>query len=257
MEEMGEGGIARHSRHRGIAALPPVIWSVGVAAVAVCALCVVPVVGLGAGARPLVAASTHVQSRPAAAEAGFVPLFDGKTFDGWDGDTTATWRIVDGALVGGSLETRVPHNEFLATRREFDDFILRVQFKLLGSEGLINAGVQVRSQRVPNHYEMVGYQLDLGDPNWWGSLYDESRRNRLLAQSDLSVIARVLERNDWNDYEIRCEGRRIVATINGAQTIDYTEPDADIPQHGRIALQIHGGGKAEVWYRDIRIRPLR
>ena len=119
----------------------------------------------------------------------------------------------------------MPHNEFLATTREFGDFVLKVQFKLLGTEGFINAGVQLRSQRVPGHYEMVGYQLDLGDPNWWGSLYDESRRNRVLAQSDMAVVNRVLRRGDWNDYEIRCEGRRIVAFINGAQTIDYTEPD--------------------------------
>ncbi len=252
------GGTAwrsRHSRRRGIAAGPWLSRLVGVLVAGFGALWVMSSAGLDAGSR-----GTSDAARPqpvsAAGEAGFVPLFDGKSFDGWDGDTVGTWRIVDGALVGGSLETRVPHNEFLATTREFDDFVLRVQFKLLGTEGLINAGVQVRSQRVPNHYEMVGYQLDLGDPNWWGSLYDESRRNRLLAQSDLAVIARVLKRNDWNDYEIRCEGRRIVAAINGAQTIDYTEGDMDIPQRGRIALQIHGGGKAQVWYRDIRIRPL-
>ena len=190
-------------------------------------------------------------------EAGFIPLFDGTSFAGWDGDTTRTWRIVDGALVGGSLEEKVPHNEFLATTREFGDFVLKLQFKLLGTEDFINAGVQFRSQRVPSHYEMVGYQADLGDPNWWGSLYDESRRNRLLAQSDLSVVNRVLRRGDWNDYEIRCEGSRIVVSINGAQTIDYPEPYTSIPQRGRIALQVHGGGKVEVWYRNLRVRALR
>ena len=189
-------------------------------------------------------------------EAGLVALFDGASFAGWDGDTTRTWRIVDGAIVGGSLVEQVPHNEFLATTREFGDFVLKLQFKLLGTEGFINAGVQLRSQRVPGHYEMVGYQADLGDPNWWGSLYDESRRNRLLAQSDLAVVNRVLRRGDWNDYEIRCEGRRILVLINGAQTVDYTEADTTIPQRGRLALQVHGGGKAQAWYRQIRVRAL-
>lgn len=256
MEMGGAAWRSRHSRHRGIAASPWLSRFVGVLAVGFVALWVMSSPGLGAGSRGTSDAARPQPGFSPAAEAGFVPLFDGRTFDGWDGDTVGTWRIVGDALVGGSLDTQVPHNEFLATLREFDDFVLRVQFKLLGTEGLINAGVQVRSQRVANHYEMVGYQLDLGDPNWWGSLYDESRRNRLLAQSDLAVIARVLKRNDWNDYEIRCEGRRIVAAINGAQTIDYTEVDMDIPQRGRIALQIHGGGKAQVWYRDIRIRTL-
>jgi hypothetical protein len=187
---------------------------------------------------------------------GFTRLFDGRTFDGWDGDTQKTWRIEDGAFVGGSLTEEVPHNEFLATTREFSNFVLRLQFRLLGTEGFVNAGVQVRSQRVPDHYEMVGYQLDLGDPAWWGSLYDESRRNKVLAQSDMDTVNTVLRRGEWNDYEIRCEGPRVRAFINGAETIDYTELDASLAQTGRIGLQIHGGGKAEVWYRDIEIQVL-
>lgn len=39
--------------------------------------------------------------------------------------------------------------------------------------------------------------------------------------------------------------------------VEYTEPDASIPQRGRIALQVHGGGKVEVWYRQVRVRSLR
>lgn len=186
----------------------------------------------------------------------YVQIFDGRTFAGWDGDTTKTWRIENGAFVGGSLTERVPHNEFLATTRSFTNFVLRLQFKLTGTEGFINAGVQVRSQRKPDHYEMIGYQVDLGDPSWWGSIYDESRRNKVLAQSDMDLVNRVLRRNDWNQYEIHCEGKRVRAYINGQLTVDYTEGDESIPQHGRIGLQIHGGGAAEVRYRDIYVMEL-
>jgi hypothetical protein len=38
--------------------------------------------------------------------------------------------------------------------------------------------------------------------------------------------------------------------------VDYTERDEKIPQVGRIGLQIHGGGSAEVWFEDIRIEEL-
>src|ERR1051326_3942375 len=108
-----------------------------------------------------------------------VSLFDGKTFAGWEGDTNKTWRIEDGALVGGSLKAKVPHNEFICTTRQFTNFILRVKFKLTGTNGFINGGVQFRSQRVPKHFEVSGYQADMGD-GWWGCLYDESRRNKVL-----------------------------------------------------------------------------
>lgn len=184
-----------------------------------------------------------------------ITLFDGKSFDGWEGDTAKTWRIVDGAFVGGSLETKVPRNEFLATTKEFGDFELRLKFKLVGKEGFVNAGVQFRSKRIPNHHEMIGYQADIGD-GWWGSLYDESRRNKVLAKADLEAVGKVLKRDDWNDYRIRAEGPRIQLWINGHPTIDYTEPDEKIDRRGLVALQIHGGGKAEVSYKDIVIEEL-
>ena len=189
------------------------------------------------------------------AHAAPVQLFDGKTFDGWDGDTAKTWRIEDGAVVGGSLAEKVPHNEFLATKKSYANFELRLQFKLTGTEGQINGGVQFRSQRIPDHFEMIGYQADMGE-KYYGALYDESRRKKVLAAPEAELIAKALKLNDWNEYRIRCEGRHIQLWVNGVQTVDYTEPDETIEQSGRIAVQIHGGGKAEARYKDIVIEEL-
>lgn len=183
-----------------------------------------------------------------------VPLADGRTFAGWEGDTQRTWRIVEGAFVGGSLTAPVPRNEFLCTTRAYTNFVLRLEFRVLG-EGA-NAGIQIRSRRVPNHHEMIGYQADLGDPEWWGALYDESRRNRVLAKPDRAQVDAVLKRGDWNQYVIRCEGRRIRLSINGVPTVDYTEPDESLEQAGLIGLQIHGGPPSEAWYRRLTIEEL-
>jgi len=184
-----------------------------------------------------------------------VPIFDGKSFAGWEGDTQKTWRIEGGSIVGGSLEEKVPHNAFLATERRYANFELHVEFKLVGTEGQVNAGIQIRSERVPNHFEMIGYQADLGE-KYYGALYDESRRRKVLAAPAPEVIAKALKVGEWNAYRIRCEGRRIQLWINGVQTVDYTEADETLVQDGRIGLQIHGGGKAQVWYRDVRIEEL-
>ncbi len=183
-----------------------------------------------------------------------VPLFDGKTFHGWEGDTKKSFRIEDGAIVGGTMKEPIPRNEFLCTVRPYTNFVLRLKFKLIG-EGA-NAGVQIRTQRIPNHHEVVGYQADMGDPKWWGCLYDESRRNKVLAESDMEAVNKVLKRNDWNEYVIRCEGKRVRLAINGLQTIDYTETDPSIEQHGLIAVQIHSGPPSEAWYKDIEIEEL-
>jgi Domain of Unknown Function (DUF1080) len=195
----------------------------------------------------LIPRPSHAAERP-------VRLFDGKTFRGWEGDTNKTFRIQDGAIVGGSLKDKVPRNEFLCTTRNYTNFVLRLKFKLIG-EGA-NGGVQIRTKRIPNHHEVSGYQADMGDPSWWGCLYDESRRNKVLVQADAAAVNKVLKREDWNDYEIRAEGKHITLKLNGLQTVDYAEEDPKIEDYGIIAVQIHGGPPSEAWYKDITIAEL-
>lgn len=191
-----------------------------------------------------------------AAAAERTPLFDGKSFAGWEGDTAKTWRIEDGAIVGGSLDSVVPRNEFLCTTKSYGDFELTVKFKLLGDSAKVNAGVQIRTKRIPNHHEVSGYQADIGQ-NYWGALYDESRRNKVLVAPDPKLLSDIVKHGEWNEYRIRCEGARIRLWLNGTLTVDYTEKDDNIEQAGIIGLQVHGGAKAKVLYKDIAIEVLK
>lgn len=185
-----------------------------------------------------------------------VALFDGKTFSGWQGDTISIWRIEDGMIVGGSLEKTVPNNEFLVTDRSYENFILTSKIKLTGNVGFINSGIQFHSRRLKNpSFEMEGYQADWGE-GYWASLYDESRRNITLLSPDSAEVMSWIKVDDWNDYKIHAENGRIQLFINGHQTVDYTEEDKSIPQAGLIGIQIHGGGKAEVAFKDIFIEEL-
>jgi hypothetical protein len=184
-----------------------------------------------------------------------VKLFDGKSFAGWEGDTEKTWRIEDGVIAGGSLDAVVPRNEFLCTTKSYGDFELKVTFKLLGDKSKANAGIQFRTKRIPKHHEVIGYQADMGQ-NYWGALYDESRRNKILAKPDEKVLEKLVKHEDWNEYTIRCEGPRIRLRLNGTLTVDFTETDEKIDRTGIIGLQVHGGAKAKVLYKDVRIEEL-
>jgi hypothetical protein len=174
-------------------------------------------------------------------------LFNGKDLTGWEGATNV-WRVQDGVIVGGHLEGN-PRNEFLATTRDYRDFVLRFEYKIVAPESY-NSGVQFRSERItrpPN--EMKGFQADIG-PGITGALYDESRRNRFVAAAKVKDAEK---RGEWNRYEVRCEGARIQLFVNGKQTVDYTETDSAIPQTGKIALQVHGNAKQECHFRNITI----
>ena len=193
---------------------------------------------------------TMVAAEEKKSDATTTVIFDGKTLEGWDGDTSV-FRVEQDSIIGGQLKDKIPHNFFLSSKEEYSDFELTLEFRLIG-EGT-NAGVQLRSKRIPDHHEMIGYQADLGQ-NYWGALYDESRRNKILAAPKKEELDKVLKRDDWNKYRILCEGRHIQLWINDFKTVDYTDADEAIEQKGLIALQIHGGPPGEAYYRNIRIR---
>ncbi len=183
-----------------------------------------------------------------------VSLFDGKTLAGWEGDAT-WWRVEAGEIRGGSLTTKVPKNFFLATEKSYQNFDLRVKLRLTGT-GFVNSGIQMRSVRVPNSSEMSGYQVDYGK-GWYGKIYDESRRNKVIAQSkDAAAVLAAVKEGEWNEYRILAEGNRIRSWVNGVPALDYLETEPNIAADGKIGIQIHSGGMAEIQAKDITIEEL-
>ena len=101
---------------------------------------------------------------------------------------------------------------------------------------------------------MSGYQADIGE-KYWGCLYDESRRNKVLVQAP-EALEEKLHKDGWNSYVIRAEGNHIRLTVNGVTTVDYREKEDAIAREGIIALQVHAGGPLRVEFRKLRIREL-
>ena len=202
---------------------------------------------------PLVLAG-DTETRATAADAGFEPIFNGKDLTGWEGDTKL-WSAENGEIVGKS--PGIKQNEFLATKERYGDFILKFKFRIVNTSGQANSGMQFRSERVPNSSELSGYQADVGQ-DYWGCLYDESRRKKVLVKPPKEALDKVLKQDDWNEYVITCKGDHITLELNGLKTVDYTEPEpADkIARSGLLALQIHAGGPMEVHAKDIVLKKL-
>ncbi|MDA1014152.1 MAG: DUF1080 domain-containing protein [Planctomycetota bacterium] len=181
---------------------------------------------------------------------GFVPLFNGTDLSGWEGNFEL-WKAKDGVIVGDSVG--IKHNDFLATKRSYEDFELRLEFRLKDGEG--NSGIQFRSARVPNDTAVVGYQADIGQ-KYWGCLYDEHRRRKVLAQAPES-LDKVLKKSGWNTYVIRAIGNSIQMELNGLRTVNYVEQDKDIARSGIIALQVHSGPPLKIEFRNLSIKEFK
>ena len=209
----------------------------------------------------------------AADEAGFQPMFDGKTLAGWDGNPKF-WRVEDGTIVGQTTkEVPTPGNTFLIwTGGKPADFDLRAEFKLTNH----NSGIQFRSWEKPDErWRVLGYQADMdGSEHWTGGLYGEGYRGVLAVHGQKVVIGEnhkptvvetfgdektmlsYIHHADWNTYEIIARGNHIIQKVNGHLTIDATDEDAMARKDGIIALQLHANQPMKVQFRNLRLKTL-
>lgn len=179
----------------------------------------------------------------------FRPLFDGQSLDGWDGDPRL-WKAQDGMIVGSTDGVSLDKNTFLIYRKaEFGDFHLRAKVKLRNH----NSGIQFRSEALPN-WVVKGYQADMAEGNWWGSIYDEKGTRGVMVNGWKGKAEKVVKPNDWNDVEIRAEGDHLQVWVNGLLTSDLHD---SAKSSGIIALQLHQGPGMQVQFKDIEIKTLK
>ena len=177
-------------------------------------------------------------------------LFNGKNLKGWKQVTgTARFQAKGGMIVGTATDSKV--NSFLATTREYDDFILEFDFM---TEGL-NSGVQLRSHVNAEKGRVYGYQFEI-DPTkraWTGGIYDEARRMWLYRMSE-NPVGQAAYREGWNSARIECIGNHIRTWVNGMACTNLID---DVDADGFIALQVHTVSPdrqgARVCWKNIRI----
>ncbi|MGJ8654931.1 MAG: 3-keto-disaccharide hydrolase [Akkermansiaceae bacterium] len=193
-----------------------------------------------------------------------VSLFDGKTLAGWKAvnpKNAKFWSVKDGIIEASNGDKKMPINTYLATTSEYENFEFTCEFRLSGDHatGLINSGIQYRSvlkKHKKKGVTIVGYQADIGK-DWWGGIYDEHRRGKLVMGDSKELLASEGFKDDsWHTYKIVCKGDHHQLYIDGILTAGYTEEEAKIPTKGVIALQLHKGGIAKMQYRNIQIKPL-
>ncbi|MSR44555.1 MAG: DUF1080 domain-containing protein [Phycisphaerales bacterium] len=190
-------------------------------------------------------------------EVGFVSLFDGKTLQGWIGDTTG-YGVENGAI------TCLPSGKNLMTEKEFANFHLKFDFQLTaganngvgirapvdGDAAYDGMEIQVLDNLDPKHATLKSWQ-------YHGSVYGVVPAKREF----LKPVG------EWNSQEIIAQGEHIVVILNGHTIVDAdiskaaTEGTIDGKPHpglrrqsGHIGFLGHGD---RVAFRNLRIQELR
>ncbi len=179
-------------------------------------------------------------------------FFNGKNTEGWEG-LSQFWNVKDGAIIGSTYLKGINFNTFLCSKKKYKDFELQFQVRLKGEGWTGNSGVQIRSEVFDQkHLAVKGPQCDMGDV-YWGSLYGEHFGGMMKA-APKDVVAKVLKKDDFNDYYIKCVDKHVTIKLNGETTIDDNFPK--MPDNGIIAWQLHGGKAMEVTFKEIKFKEL-
>ena len=182
-------------------------------------------------------------------------LFNGKNLKGWTKlNGNAEFKVIDKTIVGVS-KMNTP-NTFLATKKNYDNFILEFDFKV---DNGLNSGVQFRSNSLKEYQNgrVHGYQFEIDPSNrgWTGGIYDEARRGWLYTMDYNEAGKTAFKHEVWNKARIEAVGTSIRTWINGVLCTDLLD---DVDPTGFIALQVHSIGNKDlegkiVAWRNIRI----
>lgn len=197
-----------------------------------------------------------------------ISLFNGKDLTGWDG-SPGWWSVEDGTLTSESTAEKPckKANYLVWTGAQFADFQLDCEFKVSGQA---NSGIQIRSERRPEH-DMFGYQADMtGDGKLIGYIYHH--QHGLVAErgaqvvlpnhgkressplDDAAALLKHYKPGDWNHYRIVCKGASITLFLNGVKMCDITDHHAKSEaRKGFIGLQMHPGPPMKVQFKDIQL----
>ncbi len=229
------------------------------------------------------------EGRGQTTESGFIPLLNGSSLEGWEGDPTY-WRIENGTLVGEVTPTTLlKTNTFLIWQQQQPaDFELKGTFRIT-KDG--NSGINYRSERVPEvPYALKGYQADIDGKNkYTGQNYEERGRTTLAYRGQQTRIQPFTQGNvrdliknnawtmltvekslgeaealqsrikteDWNEFHLIVKGNRLQHFINGVLMSDVTDLDT---VHGKkaglLGVQVHVGPPMKVEYRNLRLKTL-
>jgi hypothetical protein len=183
----------------------------------------------------------------AGAEAdGLTPIFNGKDLTGWKvPEPNPFWKVADGVLIGENDEQL--KGSMLWTEKSYGDFIIECESRWIGE---IDSGIMLRKPQLQLQFGVSrSLKRDLT-----GSFYTGGAE-RYPEAGQAKNLEKLLKPDDWNKFRLEAKGDTFTVWINGQQAVQYVNPK--YPDPAPIGLQIHGGLKMKVEFRNVRVKELK
>ena len=176
-------------------------------------------------------------------DSGWLALFDDKTTFGWRPASEANWDVKDGIISVSDGKKGL-----LRTTSQFDDFELKLQFKI---QPETNSGIFIRTSPKPRNPAKDCYEINLASkkvsPFPTGTLV-KRETGEDVSENDAQWFDR------WHDLHITANGPSVIVSVDDEETVNYTDPQGDsCVGSGYIGLQLNSG---LAQFKSIKLRPL-
>ena len=174
----------------------------------------------------------------AAAEPKFESAFNGKDLAGWKtSGADAFWTAAEGVLTGVNDATFKDYKKgnMLYTEKSYQDVIIECECRFSGE---IDSGIMVRKDAAGKKDMTCAFYVGKYPEAGWAP-----------------KVATLWKKDEWNKIRFQAKGDTYTVWLNGEQVSNYV--DAGYPQAAAIGLQVHGGVKMKVDYRNIKIAELK
>ncbi len=195
-----------------------------------------------------------------AADGEWIPLFDGKTLNGWRaGENPVSFRVTDGAIVADGPRAHLFYDGG-ARRADFRNFELLADVR---TEPGANSGIYFHTRFQPSGFPVKGFEVQINNSALGEGGYRELKRTGSLY--GVRNVYKVMARDgEWFTMRASVRGRRIQIHLGDTLLVDYVEPENPVPDKneperrlssGTFALQCHDAG-SKVSFRNIRVKSL-
>ena len=191
---------------------------------------------------------------------GWIPLFDGKTLNGWKANEQPdSFRIEDGAIVCGGTRCHLFYVGNVQNA-QFKNFEFKAD--VMAKPGA-NSGIFIHTRFQNDGWPNYGYEVQVDNTQPLHNGYKEMKKTGSL-YGIRNVYKQLVQDNEWFTLTIVVRGKRIVVKINDTLVVDYIEPDRPARKNrtvnwvlssGTFALQSHDPDSV-VHYKNISVRPL-
>lgn len=183
-----------------------------------------------------------------------VKLFNGKDFEGWEGNTgeggtPKYFTVKEGVIVARNEKENAPKvSNYLLTKKPYRNFRLVFEGKL--AESKMHSGIALWGKKYEMDGEKNSYQGHLVMfPAGWG-FYDLYRRKGIYKDDGRAKQADNV--GGWNKMEILAIDDRIRLAVNGQLVADWRDPQPELCVEAPIGLQLHSNNvPQEVQFRGL------